>query len=158
MRTSIKTLLATAGAVALAAGGVVVTSASGISAPAHTYTIHLTAVQTNERDFFTGPHGSPQPGDHLVFQQRLFYDPQRHQLAGTALITCTFDFTNRTACTADAVLYHRGGLVVEGLNGNTPTLSLGILGGTQEFADAGGWAVVSGGGELVQSIALHIAN
>ena len=157
MRTSIKTLLATAGALALAAGGVVVTSASGISAPAHTYTVHLTAVQTNERNFFTGPHGSPQPGDHEVFQQRLFYDTQRHHLAGTALITCTFDFANDAACTADALLYHRGGLVVEGLGPNTPTFSLAIVGGTQEFADAGGWAVVSGNGP-VQSIVLHIAN
>jgi hypothetical protein len=157
MRTSIKTLLATAGAVALAAGGVVVTSASGISAPAHTYTVHLTAVQTNERNFFTGPHGSPQPGDHIVFQQRLFYDSERHQLAGTALITCTFAFTNQDACTADAVLYHRGGLVVEGLSPNTPTFSLAIVGGTQEFADSGGWAEVSGSGS-VQTIVLHIAN
>ena len=92
-----------------------------------------------------------------MFQQRLFYDAQRQDPAGIALITCTFDFTNQTACTADAVLYHRGGLVVEGISPNTPSFSLAITGGTDEFADAGGWAVVSGSGH-VQTIMLHIEN
>ena len=91
MREWLKPIAATAAAVAIAGGGVVVTSASGISSPATTYTIHLTAVQTHERNFFTGPHGSPQPGDHFVFQQQLFYDAQQKHLAGFAFITCTFD-------------------------------------------------------------------
>jgi hypothetical protein len=158
MRTWTKTAAATAAAAALVTGGVVVTSASAISSPASTYTIHLTAVQTNERNFFTGPHGSPQPGDHIAFQQRLFYDAQRKDLAGFAFITCTFDFGNQSACTADATLYHRGGIVVEGISPNSNSFSLAIVGGTEEFADAGGSADVSGGGGHVQTIVLHIEN
>jgi hypothetical protein len=164
MRTWIKTAAATSVALAVVGGGVWVASAAGSrvasaagsKSATSAYTIRLTAVQTNSRTFFTGPHGSPQPGDHFVFQQRLFYDAQRHDPAGTAFISCTFDFAASTACHANAVLNHRGQLVVDGLGGNAANFTIAIVGGTGEFTNVGGTAEVLNPGHTVQTLVLHI--
>jgi hypothetical protein len=158
MRTWVKTAAATSVALAVVGGGVWVASAAAPRSPTNAYTIRLTAVQTNFRGFFTGPHGSPQPGDHFVFQQELFYDAHQHDPAGTAFITCTFDFDVPvgTSCSANAVLNHRGQLVVDGLITNGPTASIAIVGGTGEFTGVGGTADVLNGGHTVQTLVLHI--
>lgn len=126
------------------------------SAVAAAYTVRLTAVQTHTRTFFTGPHGSPQPGDHLVFQQSLFYDAAQQMPAGTAFISCTFDWSSNTACTANARLTDRGQVFLDGYVPNTPTFTIAIAGGTGEFADVRGTAVVTGAGQTLQTITLHI--
>jgi hypothetical protein len=120
------------------------------------YSIRLTGVQTNTRAFFTGPNGSPAPGDHFVFQQNLFYDAAQKMPAGTSLIDCTFDWTGRTACTVNATLTNRGQVFVEGYIGNTPSFTTAISGGTGEFAGVEGTALVNNARQTVQTITLHI--
>jgi hypothetical protein len=156
MRTWVKTAAATSVALAVVGGGVWVASAAGSRSPTSAYTIRLTAVQTNFRAFFTGPHGSPQPGDHLVFQQQLFYDAQRHDPAGTAFINCTFDFDVHTSCIANALLNHRGQLVIDGLTTNAPSSTIAIVGGTGEFTNVGGTVEVLNIPQTVQTLVLHI--
>jgi hypothetical protein len=156
MRTWVKAAAATSAALTIVGGGVWATSAAGPQSPTNAYTIRLTAVQTNTRTFFTGPHGAPQPGDHLVFQQRLFYDAQRHDPAGTAFINCTLDFNANDSCIANADLTNRGQLVIDGLGGNAPNFSIAIVGGTGEFTNVGGTAEVLNSGRTVQTIVLHV--
>jgi hypothetical protein len=118
--------------------------------------IRLTAVQTNFRAFFTGPNGSPAPGDHLVVQQSLFYDPAQKMPAGTAFIECTFDWSQNTVCTANARLNNRGQVALDGYVGNTPSFTIAITGGTGEFAGVEGTADVNNARQTVQTITLHI--
>jgi hypothetical protein len=126
------------------------------AAVASDYSIKLTAVQTNSRAFFTGPNGSPAPGDHFVFQQKLFYDAAQKMPAGKALIDCTFDWTRSTACSANAILNNRGQVVLNGYVGPTAGFTIAITGGTGEFDGVEGTAFVNNAGQTVQTITLHI--
>jgi hypothetical protein len=126
------------------------------SANARDYAIQLTAVQTHVRTFFTGPNGSPAPGDHIVIQQDLFYDAAQKMPAGTAFIDCTFDWSSRIACAANAILTNRGQVVLNGYVGNSPSFTVALTGGTGEFDGVEGIAVITGGHQQVQTITLHV--
>ena len=132
------------------------TASAGSTTSQANKTIRLTALQTNSRAFFTGPGGSPQPGDHIVVQQSLFYDPAQHKPAGTAFISCTFDWSTNTACTANVMLTNRGQLFLDGYVPNAPTFTVAIAGGTGEFADVRGTALVNGARQTLQTITLHV--
>lgn len=126
------------------------------TAAANEHTIRLTVVETHSATFFTGPGGSPQPGDRLVIQQDAFYDAKQQKPAGTVFIECTFTWSDPAACTANVLLTNRGQLLLSALSIFGPSITVAILGGTGEFTDVGGTAELIQVSPTVGTDILHI--
>ena len=116
--------------------GLITTHGSSQAAPRGAEVIIVIVRESHSKFVDADGSGNPSVGDYFVFTEDVF-DPQTHKLVGGDHAKCVINF-DAEVCDGTFTLFDGGDIAIEGND------ILAVTGGTGDFIDNGGEAIIEG--------------